>query len=237
MTVTEPFTVETVTERQIAKTIDHSLLKPELTVADVLAGCDVAAALRRRLGVLPAARRRALPRRPRRHRRARRHRHRLPPRRQPDGDQGVRGRAGDRAGRGRARHGPRHRHAALRRADATSQDDIAAVVEAAGAGAIVKVILENAYLTDDEKVAGCRLGEEAGAALRQDVDRLRPVGRHPRRPAPDAGHRVAARSRSRRPAACARSTPSSTASTPASTAAAPRRRRRSSTTCGPARAG
>ena len=31
------------------------------------------------------------------------------------------------------------------------------------AGAIVKVILENAYLTDDEKVRGCRLAETAGA--------------------------------------------------------------------------
>lgn len=44
------------------------------------------------------------------------------------------------------------------------REDIAAIVEVAhGAGAIVKVILENAYLTDDEKVRGCRLAEEAGA--------------------------------------------------------------------------
>jgi deoxyribose-phosphate aldolase len=42
--------------------------------------------------------------------------------------------------------------------------DIAAVVDVAhAAGAIVKVILENAYLTDDEKVRGCRLAEAAGA--------------------------------------------------------------------------
>jgi len=42
--------------------------------------------------------------------------------------------------------------------------DIGAVVEVAHlAGAIVKVILENAYLTDDEKVRGCRLAETAGA--------------------------------------------------------------------------
>ena len=32
MTVTETLTVDTITERRIAKTIDHSLLKPELTV-------------------------------------------------------------------------------------------------------------------------------------------------------------------------------------------------------------
>jgi len=42
--------------------------------------------------------------------------------------------------------------------------DIAAVVDVAhGAGAMVKVILENAYLSDDEKVRGCRLAESAGA--------------------------------------------------------------------------
>jgi deoxyribose-phosphate aldolase len=48
--------------------------------------------------------------------------------------------------------------------DAYVQDDIAAVVDAAVArDAIVKVILENAYLDDDEKVRGCRLSEQAGA--------------------------------------------------------------------------
>ena len=46
------------------------------------------------------------------------------------------------------------------------RDDIAAVVSAAGArGAIVKVILENAYLDDVQKQLGCRLAEEAGAAF------------------------------------------------------------------------
>ena len=42
--------------------------------------------------------------------------------------------------------------------------DIGAIVDVAhAAGAIVKVILENAYLTDDEKVRGCRAAESAGA--------------------------------------------------------------------------
>jgi deoxyribose-phosphate aldolase len=42
--------------------------------------------------------------------------------------------------------------------------DIRAIVEvAASAGALVKVIFENAYLTDDEKVRACHLTEEAGA--------------------------------------------------------------------------
>jgi deoxyribose-phosphate aldolase len=48
--------------------------------------------------------------------------------------------------------------------DAEVEADIAAVVEVAhAAGAIVKVIFENAYLTDDEKVRACRLTEAAGA--------------------------------------------------------------------------
>jgi deoxyribose-phosphate aldolase len=41
--------------------------------------------------------------------------------------------------------------------------DIAAVVTAAGEDVIVKVILENAYLTDEQKVTACRLVEAAGA--------------------------------------------------------------------------
>ena len=42
--------------------------------------------------------------------------------------------------------------------------DIGAVVQVAhAAGAIVKVIMENAYLTDDEKVRGCRIAEASGA--------------------------------------------------------------------------
>ena len=43
------------------------------------------------------------------------------------------------------------------------QHDIAAVVEAAGDDALVKVIFENAYLNDEEKVAACRASEAAGA--------------------------------------------------------------------------
>jgi deoxyribose-phosphate aldolase len=47
--------------------------------------------------------------------------------------------------------------------DAAVQLDIAAVVEVAHAdGAIVKVIFENAYLTDDEKVRACHLTEAGG---------------------------------------------------------------------------
>ena len=42
------------------------------------------------------------------------------------------------------------------------ESDIASVVQAAK-GKIVKVILENAYLTDEEKVIACKLSEVAGA--------------------------------------------------------------------------
>ncbi len=43
------------------------------------------------------------------------------------------------------------------------RNDIRAVVEAKKPGSIVKVILETSLLTDDEKVRACRLAQEAGA--------------------------------------------------------------------------
>ena len=58
--------------------------------------------------------------------------------------------------------------ARLRSGDAAYvQADIAAVVAecAARPGALVKVILENAYLSDEQKREGCRLLEAAGAAF------------------------------------------------------------------------
>jgi deoxyribose-phosphate aldolase len=42
------------------------------------------------------------------------------------------------------------------------EQDIKAVVDVAGDEALVKVILENAYLTDEQKVKGCQLVEAAG---------------------------------------------------------------------------
>jgi len=45
----------------------------------------------------------------------------------------------------------------------TVERDIRAVVECAEPRALVKVILENAYLTDEEKVEGCALAKAAGA--------------------------------------------------------------------------
>jgi deoxyribose-phosphate aldolase len=61
--------------------------------------------------------------------------------------------------------------------DAEVQADIAAVVEVAHeAGAIVKVIFENAYLTDDEKVRACRLTEAAGGDFVKTSTGFAPTG-------------------------------------------------------------
>lgn len=61
--------------------------------------------------------------------------------------------------------------------DAEVEADIRAVVDAAHAdGAIVKVIFENAYLTDDEKVRACRLSEAAGADFVKTSTGFAPTG-------------------------------------------------------------
>jgi deoxyribose-phosphate aldolase len=55
--------------------------------------------------------------------------------------------------------------------------DISAVVRVAAArGAIVKVIFENAYLDDAQKVLACRLSEEAGAAFVKTSTGFAPSG-------------------------------------------------------------
>ena len=54
--------------------------------------------------------------------------------------------------------------------DADVGADIRAIVEVAHAGAaIVKVIFENAYLTDDEKIRACHLTEAAGGVRTLDA--------------------------------------------------------------------
>jgi deoxyribose-phosphate aldolase len=155
--------LETLTERDVAKTIDHSLLRPELDDAFVEDGCrlaaeyDVASVCVRPADVLRA---RAI----------------------LDGtDVAVGTVIGFPHGNHRtAIKVAEARHAlddgateldmviqigALRSGrDADVQMDIAAIVEVAhAAGAIVKVIFENAYLTDDEKIRACRLSEAADA--------------------------------------------------------------------------
>ena len=151
------------TERDIAKMIDHSLLRPELDDAFIEDGCrlaaeyDVASVCCRPADVARAA---AMLR-------------------------GTDVRVGATVGFPHGNHTTEIKVAEARRAladgateldmvlqigalksgrDAEVQADIAAVVEVGhAAGAIVKVIFENAYLTDDEKVRACRLSEAAGA--------------------------------------------------------------------------
>ena len=57
------------------------------------------------------------------------------------------------------------------------RDEIRTIVELAlRRGAIVKVILENAYLTDEQKVLGCRLAEQAGAHFVKTSTGYAPTG-------------------------------------------------------------
>ena len=56
------------------------------------------------------------------------------------------------------------------------EEDIAAVVDAAASNAIVKVIFENAYLDDDEKIAACLASETAGAAFVKTSTGFAPTG-------------------------------------------------------------
>jgi deoxyribose-phosphate aldolase len=158
-----PFSVDNLTERQIAKTIDHSLLRPELDDAFVEAGCrlaseyDVASVCVRPVDVVRATAILA----------------------------GTDVKVGTVIGFPHGSSTTETKVFEARRAlsdgaveldmvidigalksgrDDDVGADIAAVVEVAHAGgAIVKVILENAYLTDDEKVRGSRLTEAAGA--------------------------------------------------------------------------
>lgn len=155
--------IETLTERDIAKTIDHSLLRPELDDAFVEAGCrlaakyDVASVCVRPADVTRAKAILA----------------------------GTDVAVGTTIGFPHGNHVTEIKVAEARRAladgateldmviqigalktgrDADVESDIRAIVEVGhAAGALVKVIFENAYLTDEEKIRACRLTEAAGA--------------------------------------------------------------------------
>jgi deoxyribose-phosphate aldolase len=60
------------------------------------------------------------------------------------------------------------------------RDDIAGVVAACGAGAIVKVIIEAALLTDEEKVSACRIAAAAGARFVKTSTGFGPPGANAR---------------------------------------------------------
>jgi deoxyribose-phosphate aldolase len=158
-----PLSIDTLTERDIAKTIDHSLLRPELDDTFVEDGCRLAAEYHvASVCVRPAdvLRARAI----------------------LDGTDVA---VGTVIGFPHGNHRTETKVDEARRAladgaseldmviqigalksgrDADVQADIAAIVDIAHeAGAIVKVIFENAYLTDEEKIRACHLSEAAGA--------------------------------------------------------------------------
>jgi deoxyribose-phosphate aldolase len=155
--------VEQFTERDIAKAIDHSLLRPELDDGFVAEGCrlaaeyDVASVCVRPADVARAA----------------------------EILRGTDVAVGTTIGFPHGNHLTETKVFEARRAlvdgateldmvlligalksgrDADVEADIEAVVDVAHAdGALVKVIFENAYLTDDEKIRACHLSEAAGA--------------------------------------------------------------------------
>jgi deoxyribose-phosphate aldolase len=148
--------------RQVAKAIDHSLLRPELTIDEVVGGCALAA----RYDVASVCVRPAdVPR-------------------CAEALAGADVAVGTVVGFPHGSHATRTKVFEAQQAlddGATELDmvlnigllrsarfddverDIGAVVDAAAGQALVKVILENAYLDHDQKVAGCRLAEAAGA--------------------------------------------------------------------------
>jgi deoxyribose-phosphate aldolase len=170
------FSVDNLTERQVAKASDHSLLRPELDDAFVEAGCrlaveyDVASVCVRPVDVRRAAAILA----------------------------GSDVKVGTVIG---FPHGSSTSATKVFEAERALEDgateldmvvdigalksgrdedvrrDIEAVVAVAHrSGAIVKVILENAYLTDDEKVRGSRLTEAAGAEFVKTSTGFAPSG-------------------------------------------------------------
>jgi deoxyribose-phosphate aldolase len=168
--------IDDLTERDIAKTIDHSLLKPELDDAFVEDGCrlalryDVASVCVRPADVRTAVAILA----------------------------GSDVKVGTTIGFPHGNHktvtkvfeaqraledGARELDMVLQIGalksgrDADVEEDIRAVVDVAHAhGAIVKVIFENAYLTDDEKIRACRLSEAAGADFIKTSTGFAPTG-------------------------------------------------------------
>src|ERR1035437_4371591 len=160
-----PLSIDSLTEHDIAKTIDHSLLRPELDDAFVEDGCRLAAKYHvASVCVRPADVRRATAILV-----------------------GTDVAVGTTIGFPHGNHATEVKVFEAKRAladgateldmvlqigalksgrDADVEADIRAVVEVGhAAGAIVKVIFENAYLTDAEKVRACHLTEAAAAAI------------------------------------------------------------------------
>jgi deoxyribose-phosphate aldolase len=173
--VTRTVTIETLTYEQIAKTIDHSLLRPELTEQEVAAGCDLA---QRYQVASVCAKPCDVP---------------LAARLLKGSDVKVGTVIGFPHGSSTSETKVFEARQALESgaeeldmvlnigwlrsgADERVGREIRAVVEAASGRALIKVILENAYLTDDEKVRACHLVEEAGAQFVKTSTGFAPTG-------------------------------------------------------------
>jgi deoxyribose-phosphate aldolase len=166
---------KTMTYEQLAKTIDHSLLRPELTEVDVIAGCEVAA----RYHVASVC--------------VKPYHVKLAAQLLATSDVKVGTVVGFPHGNSTIATKVFETQEAVA-AGATEIDmvinigelrsghadyvhhEIRAVVNAAHPKAIVKVILENAYLTHAEKVLGCQLVEEAGADFVKTSTGFAPTG-------------------------------------------------------------
>ncbi|MFC1997985.1 deoxyribose-phosphate aldolase [Chloroflexota bacterium] len=158
-----PLNSQTITYKQLAKVIDHSLLKPELTETDVIEGCELAHQYHAATVCVKPT-------------------HvKLAAEKLKNSDVIVSTVVG-------FPHGSNRTEIKVLEANMAMDDgaleldmvlnigqlrtgkydfvreDIKAVCDAAHTrGAKVKVILENAYLTDEEKVIACKLCEDAGA--------------------------------------------------------------------------
>jgi deoxyribose-phosphate aldolase len=156
------FSIETLSYEQVAKTIDHSLLRPELSTDAVIAGSElarlynVASACAKPCNVSLAAKALAgsdmrvsmvigFP--------------------HGSSTTAVKAFEAERAIADGARELDMVLNIGRLRSGAVDEvrADIHAVVEVAAGRALVKVILENAYLDQAQKLLGCRLCEEAGA--------------------------------------------------------------------------
>jgi deoxyribose-phosphate aldolase len=175
MTLSTTLNSQTISVAQLAKTIDHALLRPEMTEAEVIAGCELAARYHiasvcvKPCDVALAARLMAgsdvavgtvigFP-----------HGSSTTAVKVAEARQAVADGATELdmvINIGALRSG---RHDLVR-------DEIAAVVAAAGDQAHVKVILENAYLNQEEKVLACQLAEAAGAAYVKTSTGFAPTG-------------------------------------------------------------
>ena len=170
-----PASIASLTYEQVAKTLDHSLLRPELTQDEMRAGCEIA----REYDVASVC---------------------ISPASVPLAARILQGsdvHVGTVIGFPHGYAAPAVKALEARQAmndgateldmvlnigwlrsglDEQVRDDILAVVTEARGKALVKVILENAYLTDDEKRRACHIVEAAGADFVKTSTGFAPTG-------------------------------------------------------------